>query len=651
MATRQVQWRRGTAAENDAFTGAVGEITVDTTNKQLRVHDGVTPGGAAVAPVDSPTFTGTVNGVTKEHVGLGNVDNLTPQQIRSGTTKSDVGLGNADNTADLQKPVSIAAQAALDAKAALDRPGFPDGAAVSTTRLVSSDTGVAFEDADGNRVFEINAEALTRMVAARVGDQILQNAPDGWLLTIGDAEGNVMFGVTDTGELRSVGLSVSTGSMQTVYFAFAEPWHDPSEDLAITWVSDAPDAEAVMYRPDGTSSWMTTASRRTRPFPSLSGYHLHTALISNLAPDTVYEVAWPGATLTEKVKTAPLAGVKLCVASDYQLTDFSASSRLAEFGSTVTGEAVDLVVWNGDFVNDDGSSDELYTQRWYDFLEACSDYWRNDGALVPMIGVMGNHEALDGDGSGNASYGGDGTPGPMPELFSLGFDPEHPEYERRSNYSLSIGRELFIAVIETDHTVPLSDQVAWLTTELAENAEDHRNVVVFGHSPAYFCYQAAWDTYDTQARVLRKEIWPAMQAHADKVRAYFAGHEHRLAVTAKLRMDPDPGAPETDNDRRFYTDPVGGVRQLTGGPSGSTSRNVVDPALAGLTSILDGSPRMIAALGVDPDTDTASEYGTGLTNVTPDYWNVWIAEFSSTQFEARAIRLDGLPLYTISESI
>ncbi len=41
----QVQFRRGTAAENDAFTGAVGEITIDTTNKALRVHDGVAAGG------------------------------------------------------------------------------------------------------------------------------------------------------------------------------------------------------------------------------------------------------------------------------------------------------------------------------------------------------------------------------------------------------------------------------------------------------------------------------------------------------------------------------------------------------------------------------------------------------------------------------
>lgn len=34
MAT-QVQLRRGSSSENDAFTGALGEVTVDTTNDTL----------------------------------------------------------------------------------------------------------------------------------------------------------------------------------------------------------------------------------------------------------------------------------------------------------------------------------------------------------------------------------------------------------------------------------------------------------------------------------------------------------------------------------------------------------------------------------------------------------------------------------------
>ena len=43
--TRILQIRRGTAAENDNFTGMTGEITMDTTNKTVRIHDGETLGG------------------------------------------------------------------------------------------------------------------------------------------------------------------------------------------------------------------------------------------------------------------------------------------------------------------------------------------------------------------------------------------------------------------------------------------------------------------------------------------------------------------------------------------------------------------------------------------------------------------------------
>jgi hypothetical protein len=102
------------------------------------------------ASIASPTFTGTVSGITKSMVGLGNVDNTadslkpisTATQTAldaklasstaasiyapiasptftgtvSGITKSMVGLGNVDNTADTAKPISTATQTALDSK-------------------------------------------------------------------------------------------------------------------------------------------------------------------------------------------------------------------------------------------------------------------------------------------------------------------------------------------------------------------------------------------------------------------------------------------------------------------------------------------------------------------------------------------------------
>ena len=44
-----IQRRRGTATEHNSFTGLAGEITIDTTNNTIRVHDGSTAGGHRLA--------------------------------------------------------------------------------------------------------------------------------------------------------------------------------------------------------------------------------------------------------------------------------------------------------------------------------------------------------------------------------------------------------------------------------------------------------------------------------------------------------------------------------------------------------------------------------------------------------------------------
>ena len=48
-----LQHRRGTATQNNAFTGSAGELTVDLTNGTIRVHDGSTAGGKRLATKDS----------------------------------------------------------------------------------------------------------------------------------------------------------------------------------------------------------------------------------------------------------------------------------------------------------------------------------------------------------------------------------------------------------------------------------------------------------------------------------------------------------------------------------------------------------------------------------------------------------------------
>lgn len=44
-----IQLRRGTTVEHSAFTGLVGEVTIDTDKDTIVVHDGVTAGGYPLA--------------------------------------------------------------------------------------------------------------------------------------------------------------------------------------------------------------------------------------------------------------------------------------------------------------------------------------------------------------------------------------------------------------------------------------------------------------------------------------------------------------------------------------------------------------------------------------------------------------------------
>ena len=81
----------------------------------------ITTALGAKAPIASPTFTGTVGGITKDMVGLANVD----------------------NTTDALKPVSTATQTALDLKASLASPTLTGTPAAPTATTGTNTTQIA----------------------------------------------------------------------------------------------------------------------------------------------------------------------------------------------------------------------------------------------------------------------------------------------------------------------------------------------------------------------------------------------------------------------------------------------------------------------------------------------------------------------------
>ena len=144
------------------------QITGESLMDELHVISGTELDGN-VEVGGNLTITGTTSGITSAMVGLGNADNTsdadkpvstaaqTALDLKaplasptftgtvSGITSAMVGLGNADNTSDANKPVSTAAQTALDLKAPLASPTF-----TGTPSLPTGTTAVTQSAADNS---------------------------------------------------------------------------------------------------------------------------------------------------------------------------------------------------------------------------------------------------------------------------------------------------------------------------------------------------------------------------------------------------------------------------------------------------------------------------------------------------------------------
>jgi|13_taG_2_1085334.scaffolds.fasta_scaffold00002_309 hypothetical protein len=109
MAVRRVQLRRGTTNDHTnggGFTGAVGEITIDTTTKSIRVHDGGQAGGFDLMRADMSNnlaVTGDINFTDDAHV-IGGAINT------GGDATHILDLGAANTTVRVRGTLSVANQ-------------------------------------------------------------------------------------------------------------------------------------------------------------------------------------------------------------------------------------------------------------------------------------------------------------------------------------------------------------------------------------------------------------------------------------------------------------------------------------------------------------------------------------------------------------
>jgi len=178
---------------------------------------------ALKAPINSPTFTGTVNGITKSMIGLSNVD----------------------NTSDLNKPISTATQSALDLKQDVLVSGTNIKTINSTSLLGSGNINIDLSVKQTNIQFQNEGIALgtsgtvdtinftgAPVTASRIGNTVTVDITGGGgssgdITKVDDTNVTLTLGGTPTGSvLNSVSFTLGwTGTLADGRIASASNWN------------------------------------------------------------------------------------------------------------------------------------------------------------------------------------------------------------------------------------------------------------------------------------------------------------------------------------------------------------------------------------------------------------------------------------------
>ena len=187
-----LQLRRGTAAQNAAYTGSVGELTVDTENTILRLHDGSTAGGTAVGSSGiTPTFGNVKIGVT----AAGEID----------TSSGNLTIDSAGGTVTIDDDVTISGSltvAGTTTTVNSTSVNIQNAFVFEGATADAHETTLTTIDPTGDRTIKLpNVSGTIPVLAAESSTQITAtpaeiNVLDGITSTV--AELNILDGVTAT---------------------------------------------------------------------------------------------------------------------------------------------------------------------------------------------------------------------------------------------------------------------------------------------------------------------------------------------------------------------------------------------------------------------------------------------------------------------
>ena len=193
----QLQFRRGTTSQNNGFTGAVGELTIDTDTDAIILHDGSSAGGIEVVPAGTIVAFGNATAPTgwrvcnDDAISRTNFARLfaiigTSFGVGDGSgnfnlpdLRDRVPLGKGTNMSTMGAATTGIAASAVMASASKSDATTPTGTTGSTTQTVTAGTGTfatsAKDSSQATAVTSVNTAAHTHSIPALTIDAFTIN--------------------------------------------------------------------------------------------------------------------------------------------------------------------------------------------------------------------------------------------------------------------------------------------------------------------------------------------------------------------------------------------------------------------------------------------------------------------------------------------
>ena len=253
------------------------------------------------------------------------------------------------------------------------------------------------------------------------------------------------------------------------------------------------------------------------PMALADGRALYVAALKNLKPATSYSFITGeeefGFSRELKFKTLPGGDAPLRFVNG---GDMGADGRARTILKLAAQRDPDFALLGGDLAYENGMLGDG------DLVDAWLDNWfncmrRTDGALIPIITCIGNHEV-------NKTHYDD------PMLRSPWYLSLFGRQGEKSYFSRQVGDNIVFIALDSAHLNPVEgEQTAWLAAALEKHQAVPHKFTLY-HVPMY----PAFGDYDGKVAAQMRELWaPLFDQHG--VRVSFEHHDHVAKRTKPIK--------------------------------------------------------------------------------------------------------------------